>query len=118
VFSISASDARQQTSDSENSSSSEGGESEEDDDELLGQVMSQYQTRHTIINNKGGRDEVTNNGTAPPGLKEDADYFKYQNGEGLQDDLPDDVEEAINTHSIHIDAKLLSTDPVGQALLA
>lgn len=82
VFSISASDAKQQNSDSEGSSSSEG-DSEEDDDELLGQVMSQYQTRHTIINNDGGKDGVTINGIAPSGLKEDADFFKYQNGEGL-----------------------------------
>ena len=81
VFSVPASDAKQQNSGSENYSSSEG-DSEEDDDELLGQVMSQYQTRHTIINNDGGKDEATTNGVAPPGLKEDADFFKYQNGEG------------------------------------
>jgi len=80
--------------------------------------MSQYQTRHTIINNEGGKDEVLNIGIQPHGLKEDADFFKYQNGERLQDDLPEEVEEAINTHSIHIDSKLLSTDPEGQALLA
>ena len=81
MFSIPASDAKQQDTGSENSSSSEG-DSEEDDDELLGQVMSQYQTRHTIINNDGGKDEAANIGVAPPGLKEDADFFKYQNGEG------------------------------------
>jgi hypothetical protein len=54
--------------------------------------MSQYQTRHTIINNEGGKDEVTNNGIQPLGLKEDSNFFKYQNGGGLQDDLPDELE--------------------------
>ena len=38
-----------------------------------------YETRHTIINNDGGKEEAAN---APPDLKEDANFFKYQNGEG------------------------------------
>ena len=38
--------------------------------------MSMYQTRHTIINNDGGKEPGSN------ALKEDADYFKYDGVNG------------------------------------
>ena len=39
--------------------------------------MSMYQTRHTIINNDGGKEPLVGNT-----LKEDADYFKYDGVNG------------------------------------
>jgi hypothetical protein len=77
--------------------------------------MSLYQTRHTIINNEGGKDSV-----ALRTLKEDADYFKYDVANGDRDPGEDkdlDEEEQINTHAFNIDTKLLSTDEEGRALL-
>jgi hypothetical protein len=42
------------------------------DDQILGQVLNQYQTRHTIIDNQSQ--------TAAKVGQEDPDFFKYQEG--------------------------------------
>ena len=63
------------------------------DDQILGQVLNQYQTRHTIIDNQ--------NQTPAKVGQEDPDFFKYQEG----------------ANNFHIDTQLLSSDPEGLALL-